>query len=313
MDIIQELARRVEKNEAELKLYLNEAPKKYKVYKIPKRSHGFRVIAQPAKQLKTIQRAFLEIINFPVHHSAYAYQKKISIKDNATLHSGQKYFLKMDFENFFNSINRDIFWSAWEKEFQKVEPDNKIWIEKIIFWCPSKQTDGKMILSVGAPCSPMISNFCLLQFDKIIYEHCQNNHIFYSRYADDLTFSSNIKGILFTIPPLVKELLKNIFNSRISINNSKTAFSSMAHNRHVTGITITNEGYISLGRDRKRYIKHLVHQYNNNHLKISDIHHLKGLLSFAKHIEPRFIASLEKKYTPLAIQKILSERLVENE
>ena len=115
------------------------------------------------------------------------------------------------------------------------------------------------MLSIGAPSSPLVSNFFMYQFDCVLSKLCIEREIIYTRYADDLTFSTKHKDVLFVLPQLVKENLNDLFGNAIRINRKKTKFSSKAHNRHVTGITINNDGKISLGRERKRYIKHLVH------------------------------------------------------
>ncbi|MCQ4912852.1 reverse transcriptase domain-containing protein, partial [Phocaeicola vulgatus] len=68
-----------------------------------------------------------------------------------------------------------------------------------------------LVLSVGAPSSPEISNFCLYNFDKILFEICESQNIKYTRYADDLTFSTNTKDTLFTLIPIIRRLLKECF------------------------------------------------------------------------------------------------------
>jgi RNA-directed DNA polymerase len=308
MNIIRLLSQNLKKSESEVEEFLSEAPNKYKVYTIPKRTHGHRIIAQPSKDLKEYQRFFIKQLEseLPLHHSAMAYRKGISIKDNANIHKNQQYLLKMDLENFFNSINPALFWRTWEAIKVDVPNDKEKRIyELLLFWCPSKKNNGKLILSIGAPSSPIISNFCMRPFDELITTHCDSLDIFYSRYADDLTFSTNKKDILLNIPKVVQKNLFNCFGSRLTINHGKTAFSSKAHNRHVTGITITNEGKLSLGRKRKRYIKHLVNEFKYNKLDQSSIESLRGLLTFANHIEPKFLISLKAKYSDELIFKIL--------
>ncbi|GEA13097.1 AAA family ATPase [Alteromonas sp. KUL49] len=89
------------------------------------------------------------------------------------------------------------------------------------------------------------------------------------------------------------------------MNKSKTVFSSKAHNRHVTGVTITNDGKISLGRKNKRYLKHKIHQFSLGQLNSHETMHLQGLLAHARHIESRFYESLIKKYSQEVMLKIL--------
>ncbi|MDP4536989.1 retron St85 family RNA-directed DNA polymerase [Alkalimonas collagenimarina] len=307
MSIVTALAKKLNKSEYEVSSFLLDAPKKYKVYSIPKRKHGHRVIAQPSKELKSYQRAFIELSSssFPIHDSAKAYIKGIGIRENALLHSKNSYLLKMDFENFFNSINKELFWRVWDSVVRKPLSDSERRnIDKIIFWQPNKKNRKKLVLSIGAPSSPMISNFCMYEFDSLIADLCFEHGINYSRYADDITFSTNVKDVLFDIPKIVQSVLKKCFGMRMTINHSKTAFSSRAHNRHVTGVTISNDGQLSLGRKRKRYIKHLVYQYLQGNLDLSDINYLKGIISFANHIESGFLQSLKNKHPQLDFNKL---------
>ncbi|HGH8154129.1 TPA: reverse transcriptase domain-containing protein, partial [Vibrio cholerae] len=110
-------------------------------------------------------------------------------------------------------------------------------LEQLIFWNPSKKRNGKLILSVGSPISPLISNAIMYPFDKIINDICTKHGINYTRYADDITFSTNIKNTLNKLPEIVEQLIIQTYAGRIIINKRKTVFSSKKHNRHVTGIT----------------------------------------------------------------------------
>ena len=296
------------RSEPEVERFLVNAPKKYKVYTIPKRTSGHRVIAQPSKELKEYQRAYLKIQSLPIHDAATAYRIGLSIKENASAHKHNPYLLKLDLENFFNSISNNLFWKVWTSVQPIPSEKDKVLIENLLFWRPSKVSGGPLVLSIGAPSSPLISNFFMYHVDIAISDFCSDKEIVYTRYADDLTFSTDHKDILFEIPELIKGLLKSSFGNAIKINRKKTRFSSKGHNRHVTGITITNDGHLSLGRERKRYIKHMVHQYLLEKLSREDIFHLKGLLAFTKHIEPTFIRSLRAKYSVELINRIFEEQ-----
>jgi len=307
MTLVERLALELKKSEGEITHFLQSAPKRYKVYTIPKRTSGHRVIAQPSKELKEYQRKFLEIQQLPIHSSAMAYRKGISIKQNAIAHKNNPYLLKLDLENFFNSISDKLFWEVWGAILPLPSNQDKQTLENLLFWCPSKITGGALVLSIGAPSSPLISNFFMYRFDCALSEFCAEKKITYTRYADDLTFSTKNKDTLFVLPEFVKEKLSELFGSSIRINRKKTRFSSRAHNRHVTGITISNNGNLSLGRERKRYIKHLVHQVKLSKLNSEDRQHLRGLIAFAKYIEPVFIESLKRKYSEDLITQIIEE------
>lgn len=306
MDLLNLLALQLHKTEDEIERFLLNAPQKYKVYKIPKRSHGFRIIAQPSKELKLYQRALLAAYQFPVHDAAMAYRPGLDIKINALHHCKNRYLLKMDLENFFNSINPNLLWRVWDAVLPSVSEQEKFLFNRLIFWSPSKKKISKLILSIGAPSSPAISNFCMYQFDQALFSECLQKDITYTRYADDLTFSTNKENILFEIPQFVAMLLRQLFNGRLHVNHRKTIFSSKAHNRHVTGLTINNCGNISLGREKKRLLKHLVHQFTLGKITAEDLNYLRGMLAFTKHVEPTFIMSLREKYSSEIVKSIWS-------
>lgn len=306
MNTLLELAKKTEEKPEKVVAYLANASKKYRIYYIPKRSHGRRVIAHPAKELKRYQKAFLDIHPLPVHDAAFAYKRGLSIKENAEQHVQNPYLLKLDLENFFNSITPNIFWKQWQQYFKWIfdEPEKSL-LEQALFWSTSrKPNSGELVLSVGAPSSPALSNFCLYFFDEDLARHCLEQGISYTRYADDMTFSTQQPEMLKNLADVVKTLLDSHFSGKLLLNYSKTVYSSKAHNRHVTGVTLTNDGKLSLGRKRKRYIKHLVHQFMLENLDDEDTAHLRGLLAFSHHIEPSFVDSLISKYGQNTLQKI---------
>ncbi|EAY3682479.1 RNA-directed DNA polymerase, partial [Salmonella enterica] len=75
-------------------------------------------------------------------------------------------------------------------------------------------------------------------------------------------------------------------------------------NRHVTGVTITTEGYLSLGRDRKRLLRSKIHHYVCGVLSEKEILTLKGELGYAKFIEHKFFLSMIKRYGNAVISEI---------
>lgn len=309
MQILQFLCQELSITEQEIISFVASAPKKYKVYTIPKKSSGTRVIAQPAKRLKDYQRCLIKLLKtkLPTHDAAFAYKNNIGIKENAEQHKNSNYLLKMDFQNFFYSISPKLFFDALNKHDVQFTVEDRYLLEKILFFNPSKKSGGKLLLSIGAPSSPFISNFIMYLFDEFIRKTCLSLNVIYTRYADDLTFSSNIKNILFSIPALVKQTLRSHFNGAITVNEVKTIYSSKAHNRHITGITITNENKLSIGRQKKRYISSLIHRFSIKELDREDIRHLQGLLAFCLNVEPDFLERMKIKYSAEIINAVQIE------
>lgn len=283
-----------------LSQYLAEKPSShYKVYKIPKRTFGFRVIAQPTPELKDIQRAITTQIKpfVQIHSSAKAYVEGVSIKDNAIVHVQSNYLLKLDLENFFNSLTPTMFLDALNYQNIGLVDGEVESLMELLFWNRTKKKTPNLILSVGAPSSPFLSNLIMYEFDTIVSSHSAKLNVNYSRYADDLTFSTSEKDVLFSFPQFIENVLNDLYDGRIKLNHSKSVFSSKAHNRHVTGITLSNNNKISLGRDKKRYIRSLLYKFSVQALQDEeDIKHLKGLISFAKTVEPSFLERMKARY-----------------
>lgn len=309
MNITSKLCELLVVNEKELVSFASTAPYRYKVYSIPKRnSKGVRVIAHPSKELKFIQRVVVDLLRNDLTPSchAYAYVQNKNIKANALAHVDSKYILKMDFENFFPSITPTAFFNKAEKfdiNFSKIDKEV---LTGLLFRRQGR--NGSLAMSIGAPSSPMLSNFFMKEFDLAVNEQLEGRSICYTRYADDLTFSTKVKDILFDIPKLVVDILLLKDYKELSFNREKTVFSSKGHNRHVTGITLSNNNKITVGRERKRTISAMVHGFKMGRLAEEKVLMLKGWLAFAEHIEPGFTEKMELKYGKDTIEELKKRR-----
>lgn len=288
---------------------IQRAPHSYKIYTIEKRSGGLRTIAQPAKETKFIQHWLIENIfsQLPVHECATAYKLGASIKKNANAHKSNSYVTKLDFKDFFPSItSHDLI------KHLSIHLGNSFGTQDIqdIARISCIRLSGKsdLCLSVGAPSSPVLSNSIMYSFDSEVSAWCDKNGITYTRYADDLTFSTNTKNISSEIEPFVRGASQKLAYPHLSLNNKKTTHLSKKHQRRITGLIITNEGNISLGRNKKREISALIHKFTLGTLPEPEIFRLQGLLGFAKDAEPLFIARMRGKYTSKLIEEVLQKR-----
>ncbi len=211
----------------------------------------------------------------------------------------------MDFENFFPSIGPEDFINHLKKSSNlKFSEKDEFVIKKIFFWA---QIRGKpLVMSIGAPSSPFISNAIMSPFDIKVEEYCKKNGITYTRYADDLVFSTSLPKVLFLVPDFIEKTIKSLSYPRLKINYEKTIFSSKKHNRHITGLTITNESKISIGRAKKRYVSSLVHKHTLFQIDSVQLSYLKGYLAFCLDVEKQFIKQLEEKYGDIVIRELLS-------
>lgn len=286
---------------------ISTAPYRYKVYQIPKRKEGeFRTIAQPAFEVKIIQRWIVSNIlsEVPVHISAAAYVKGKGIKANALAHAKNKYILKMDFSNFFPSIKYIDILKHLTPYLQDTFSDDDV--NKICRLFVRKDKVTKQLeLSIGAPSSPFISNSIMFTFDDYASNFCKEQGVTYTRYADDLTFSTKKENILKDVEIYVKGIVHKIKSPKLRVNNNKTIHASTNRKRVVTGLVLTPSGKVSLGRERKRDISLRIYRYTKGNLDDKETNKLRGLLAFALDVENEFIIKMRVKYGVDTIDSIL--------
>jgi RNA-directed DNA polymerase len=223
---------------------------------------------------------------------------------NAEAHVSQNFLLRMDFANFFPSIkDQDVRLllrnNMSGQHFSSLETADVDAIARIV--CRNGE------LTIGAPSSPSISNAALYHFDQRILDKCSELGVVYTRYADDLTFSTNEPQTLKSIHQFVRETVARTLSPRLTVNDEKTVFTSKKRHRSVTGLVLTPTNQISIGRDQKRTVKALCHKYKHSKLPLGQASYLRGYLAFVSSVEPRFIESLKAKYGAELIQTILGE------
>jgi hypothetical protein len=243
----------------------------------------------------------------PVHDCAVAYKEGASIRKNAERHKNNQFLSKFDFSDFFGSITElDVFAHLVRFFSEKLTEQSIKDIARIS--CIKHRDSVGLCLSVGAPSSPVLSNSIMYSFDVEVEAWCAKRSIVYTRYADDLTFSSNEKGLSACIEPFLISLLRDLPYPSLSLNSKKTVHVSKKHQRRVTGLVISNEGAVSLGRERKRLISSMIHHYVLGVLDEESILHLQGLLGFAEDAEPLFVSRMRGKYGGKHIAELLRRR-----
>ncbi len=251
--------------------------KKYKTFKIKKRNGTFREINAPKFELKLIQKWILlnvlEKIEFS--SSAMAFVKyKNGIKENAFSHKGHKYILKLDLKDFYPSITftmvKKMFIDAGFSEFES---------RVFTHFCTYKKE-----LPQGGVTSPYISNLIFKNIDKKIEQYSNSKDIVYTRYADDLIFSSNDKSSLLSIKYYIYKLINK--HSRFKINEEKTKLLSSGQHQRITGITINNNE-LKVSKNIKQEVRMTLYNLfkNNEFSSKHNKQELIGYIAFVHLIE----------------------------
>jgi len=282
------------------KLSLN-AHKTYRRYYISKKRGGKRTIFHPSKQTKTLQYAFIETMlsKLPVHQASAAYVRgvKSPLLTNAAKHSKYPYSVRIDFKDFFPSIVPEDLLKIINDAgtFGKIAGEEYDFISRSLF---VKYSGGNFGLAIGAPSSPIISNIVMFSYDEKISALAMSvfPESIYTRYADDIFFSSNKIGACKEFEIKLKKIIQSIKSPNLKINSEKTIFTSRGTKRVVTGLYICPDGQVSIGRKNKRYIKKLIFDFKNNKLDNKEKGYLSGYLSFILDVEPDFFNRLVLKY-----------------
>jgi len=290
MILLDAMSRELRLPQVDIVKLAKSASHHYYHFTIPKRNGGQRQIFHPSKQLKALQRwlKVRVIDSWPVHEAAMAYRPGINIRDNAEKHSGSSYLLRLDFRNFFSSISAlDI--GTYILERQPVD-----WNEEEIKLF-SMIVCRNFCLTIGAPTSPPLSNCICVELDLLLSAIAESYECTYTRYADDLFFSSDGKGVLGAVESDVGAVLRTLgYPSGLVFNEQKSRHSSKRGRRQVTGLVLTSDGRVSLGRSRKRRVRSMI--YRLPLLTPEERLSLSGELAFCFDIEPDFENRLVLKY-----------------
>lgn len=279
-----------------IELVARTANHRYKAYTIPKKTGGERQIYHPARELKLMQ-VWLDrniFSRLPTHEAATAYKRGSKIHTNASQHVAQNYLLRIDFQDFFPSITGEDVAVLLRANVNALAPleltAEDIELTRLLV-CRNDH------LTIGAPSSPAISNAVMFEFDGYWSDHCRRLEVHYTRYADDLYFSTDQPKVLERIIADLRADLPARRSPRLVINDQKTVFTSRKRRRLVTGLVLTADKKLSIGRRQKRYIRGLLFQRTRTGgpNKVNDAY-LRGYLAFARSVEPEFIESLVRKY-----------------
>jgi RNA-directed DNA polymerase len=296
MSIKRKMLRALPFTDGELTQLIETAPLRYKEYFIPKRKPGeFRAIAQPSPEVKLLQRWLMAnvLADFRVHECATAYRAGVGLLDNVRPHRPNRYLLKLDFNRFFPSIGSGDF-AMYLARHGSFDSQDEHTLCRLLF--KYNRRARSLELSIGAPSSPLISNIMLYEFDKAVSEFCEPGGIVYTRYADDMSFSTNTPDVLRSCKRYVEMVLRDLRYPALTLNEEKTIETSKKNGRHITGLVITGDNRVSIGRERKRVLRAQIRRFVLGELNADELGQLQGYLSFLKSVEPEHLERLKGSF-----------------
>jgi RNA-directed DNA polymerase len=321
-------------------LYKLPRASKYKDFDIPKRDGGERHIRAPQRMLRLLQSRLAELLydclgeirkaNPNWGSAAHGFERSRSIITNASRHKRRRYVLNLDLEDFFPSINfgrvRGFF--IKDKHFALYE---KVATVVAQIACHDNE------LPQGSPCSPVISNLVGQVLDSRLTRLAKTHKCTYSRYADDITFSTGRKDFPVALAApmpgspaqwqLGDELISEIRRSGFSINDKKTRMQLRGSRQVATGLIVNEK--VNIRPEYYRSARAMCHElFSKGHYYrtsprsgdedgdgkneiITNLNPLEGVLAHIHHIRDRADrrSNLEKKREPTSHRRLYSQFL----
>lgn len=252
-------------------LYKKDSASKYKKFDIPKRNGGTRQICAPSADLKLCQRRLADLLqncveeinkaNGQADRISHGFKRKCSIVTNAKEHRNRRYVFNVDLKDFFGTIN-----------FGRVRgfliKDANFSLQADVATVLAQIACHENALPQGSPCSPAISNLIGHILDIHLVRLASHAGCNYSRYADDLTFSTNKPNFPASIAKRTeddehkwisgKELARLVKKSGFETNPLKTRMQYRDSRQEVTGLIVNKK--VNVRSEYRHTVRAMVHR-----------------------------------------------------
>lgn len=291
--------------------FTSNKPLFYEEFKVKKRKldeHGnvrWRKLVNPMPELKQLQKIICDTLkrcNVLPHNAAHGFVENRDFYTNAALHRCSNHIINLDLKDFFDNIKTDLL-----KEKLKLHPLFNVipeftdpLLDKIVDIATYKGSTPQ-----GSPLSPYLSNIFLQEFDYELRQALNQTGtaIIYTRYADDMSFSSKRSLDITNIVHIVESILINNYRGEVKINYNKTK-KIVPGQCFITGIKLNQEHNLTIGWQKKAEIKGRIHtlakQIETLELPIDDLVEkalgVNGYLAFINRVEPDYYKRLHEKY-----------------
>jgi RNA-directed DNA polymerase len=254
---------------------LYRAPERYqyRTFHIRKRSGGTREISAPPSSLQILQSKLNTVLQlvYPRKPSAHGFVTGRSIRSNAREHVGKRFVLNVDLEDFFPSINFGRVRGMFMAHPYGLQPPVATVLAQIC--CHNNQ------LPQGAPTSPMVSNMVCARLDGDLQRLAQRHRCTYTRYADDLTFSTTLRTFPQQLADpeagwtgdqlaLGQELRSVIHSNGFHINTGKQRLQFRGWRQEVTGLTVNK--FPNVSRRFVRQVRAMLHAWERYGLEAAE-------------------------------------------
>ena len=267
----------------------------YHTFQIPKKG-GVRTISAPDPETKERLRQLLVHLERKqwVSRHAHGFVKGRGLVTNAMVHLGKRYIVNIDISDFFPSIT----WHKMSDNAPDVVTELIHYGLTYSFTPPEELEAGSMFhghgdifpdnrLPQGSPASPYLANLYMRQFDSEVFHLARefiSDDIQYTRYADDLTFSSNSKAV-----EKIVEMVENKLRSTLglAVNKEKTKIMKPGMRQEITGLNV-NSGRPTISKQFRKKVRAIVHRVSTCEWRITraQFRSLEGRIAYIQMCHP---------------------------
>ncbi len=288
----------------------------YRVFRVRKQSGGYRTITVPDAPLLKLQRWIHQniLLRQTPHPASTAFSPACSPKLNAEIHAGARWLVKIDVTDFFEAISERQVYKAFRRAgyrallaFQLGRLCTRLSLRSLKYRKPRWKSRGLSRYAIapssivghlpqGSPTSPMLANLVCRPLDEELNEFAQEQECTYSRYADDIVFSSSSMN-RSQAAEIIRTASKILGGHGLTRNRQKTQIVPPGARRMVTGLLVDRDSP-KLSRDfRERVELHLFHAQKHGirgHCERRGFRsllgfrsHLHGLVCYGEYVEPQ--------------------------
>ena len=297
---------------AELKTIWWYRDNMYSQFEIAKKNGKTRTITAPDRRLKIIQQKLAAILDqlYRVRNPVHGFVPLRSVKTNAEAHGDRRFIVNIDLKDFFPTITEKRIAGL----LKSLEVDTGV-AEIVARLCCYMHR-----LPQGAPTSPVLSNMICYRLDTDLLLVAKSSRAIYTRYADDITFSSyhppsllfdgNVPAVGRFSPDLLSAKIRTaIRENGFLVHPEKAHYADRNSRRIVTGVKI-NAG-LNVDRRYVRQIRAMLQSveksgldeasegYSSKGGKGTIASHLRGKISYIAHIKGQndpVVRSLAQRY-----------------
>lgn len=255
----------------------------YRCFQIPKKSGGVRIITAPDGELKDILSTLAFIFSelYIPTPNAMAFTRGRSVADNARAHVGHHYVLNLDLKDFFTTITAmDV-----ERGLNRIgfPPLVSRDLASICTYPVYENQRIQNVLPQGSPTSPVLSNICAMTLDRRLEGLARRFHLNYTRYADDMTFSSN-HNVYRENGDFMRELHRIISECGFIVNHSKTRLQKHGAKQEVTGLNVGQ--HLNVSRHYVKTLRTIIHHIAINEQPTKhEVNVAKGKLNYLRMVK----------------------------